>query len=314
MAVMSPEGDVFDMMAGRYSRGVPNLGVYLKGHAGDDIRVDRMGRPAEYAKRPALTLGLTVQPSLLRGLAACPGFRGRGLLGRFLYSLPENLLGFRKPDPQPVPERVKASYERNVGELLALASEPVPGEGIAPKTMRMNRDARRKMGEFVAWIEPQLAEATGQFGDMTDWAGKLAGAVARIAGVLHCMESSTRDGDAGPWDEEIDGGTLDRACEIGRYLMPHARAADAEMGADPTVEEAKHVLRWIERKGIEAFTKREAFEGTKGRFGRVTALEPALNLLAAHGYIREEGRPAREGPGRKPSERYAVNPYSRRSQ
>jgi hypothetical protein len=40
---------VFDQMAGRYNQQAgPNLGVYLKGHAGDLLKVDRRGRPPEY--------------------------------------------------------------------------------------------------------------------------------------------------------------------------------------------------------------------------------------------------------------------------
>jgi hypothetical protein len=310
MALASPEGDVFEMMAGRYSQGSPNLGVYLKGHAGDSIRVDRVGRPPEFVKRPALTLGLAVQPEVLRGLTSRPGFRGRGLLGRFLYSLPENLLGSRKVDNDPVPDLVKSTYAMNVKRLLALVSdEPVTGESIEPKILRMAPDAQRKMREFAAWIEPQLAES-GELGGMTDWAGKLAGAVARIAGVLHCMECVSKGtGGRKPWEEKISDDIVERAVKIGRYLIPHAQAAFAEMGTDPTVEEAKHVLRWIERKGVDTFTKREAFEGTKGRFRRVTALEPALDLLVAHGYIREAESPERKGPGRKPSARYEMSPF-----
>jgi hypothetical protein len=69
IAVMSPEGDVFDLMAGRYSAtSAGNFGVYLKGHAGDTIRVDRVGRPPEFIARPALTVGLAVQPDVIRGL------------------------------------------------------------------------------------------------------------------------------------------------------------------------------------------------------------------------------------------------------
>jgi replicative DNA helicase len=90
IALLSPEGDVFDQMAGRYNQAAgPNLGVYLKGHAGDLLKVDRRGRPPEYVDRPCLTIGITVQPDVLRGLADRPGFRGRGLLARFLYSLPK---------------------------------------------------------------------------------------------------------------------------------------------------------------------------------------------------------------------------------
>jgi replicative DNA helicase len=103
IALLSPEGDVFDQMAGRYSQAGPNLGVYLKGHAGDLLKVDRRGRPPEYVERPCLTIGLTVQPEVLRGLASRPEFGGRGLLARFLYSLPASLVGHRQPGAPPVP-------------------------------------------------------------------------------------------------------------------------------------------------------------------------------------------------------------------
>ena len=146
MALASPEGDVFEMMAGRYSQGKPNLGVYLKGHAGDTLRVDRVGRPPEFVKGPALTLALAVQPDVLQGLANHPGFRGRGLLGRVLYSLPANLLGSRQTDNDPVPGSIKATYAPNVKKLLALATDVrVPGESIEPKTLRMTPEAQRKM-------------------------------------------------------------------------------------------------------------------------------------------------------------------------
>ena len=106
IALLSPEGDVFDQMAGRYNQQVgPNLGVYLKGHAGDLLKVDRRGRPPEYVERPCLTIGLSIQPEVLQGLASRPGFRGRGLLARFLYSLPQSLVGHRQPGPHPSPDR-----------------------------------------------------------------------------------------------------------------------------------------------------------------------------------------------------------------
>jgi replicative DNA helicase len=102
IALLSPEGDVFDQMAGRYNQNAgPNLGVYLKGHAGDLLKVDRRGRAPEYVERPCLTIGLTVQPEVLQGLASRPGFRGRGLLARFLYSLPASWSAAASPAPHP---------------------------------------------------------------------------------------------------------------------------------------------------------------------------------------------------------------------
>src|SRR6266700_4577607 len=105
IALLSPEGGVVGQMAGRYSGArVPgaNLGVYLKGHAGDRLRIDRVGRPSEYVARPALTIGLAVQPEVLRTMAEIPELGGLGVLARFLYSLPASRMGARLEDPEPV--------------------------------------------------------------------------------------------------------------------------------------------------------------------------------------------------------------------
>jgi hypothetical protein len=56
LAVLSAEGGIFATMAGRYSGGVPSLEVFLKGHAGDLLRVDRSRDSATVA---AFTKDLT---------------------------------------------------------------------------------------------------------------------------------------------------------------------------------------------------------------------------------------------------------------
>jgi Protein of unknown function (DUF3987) len=91
----SAEGGVFDIIGGRYNGNVPNLDVWLKGHSGDPIRIDRKGRPPEYIPRPALTLGLMMQPDVLKSIAAQKTFRGRGLLARFMYAMPVSKVGRR---------------------------------------------------------------------------------------------------------------------------------------------------------------------------------------------------------------------------
>jgi replicative DNA helicase len=311
MALMSPEGDVFDIMAGRYSQGVPNLGVYLKGHAGDALRVDRVERASESVEAPALTIGLAVQPEVLHGLVDKPGFRGRGLLGRFLYGLPSSNLGKRDQEPDPVDDRVRAAYRFSVKTLLALAPDVEPQEELKPTIVKLSEEAKTKLKEFMVWIEPQLAEQ-GALGSMTDWAGKLAGATVRVAGVLHGMKFVESRAEGTPAElagRFITADTMSRAIELGNYFCAHARAAFAEMGADPVVEGAKHLLRWIERNGVSEFTKREAFQGTKGRFHKVTEMGPALDLLEAHGHIRVKRSGTKDPRGRgRPSVRYEVNP------
>src|SRR5262249_44730107 len=63
MAVISDEGGIFDIMAGRYSKNAsPNLDLFLQGHSGSPVRVDRGSREPVLINSPALTMVLTPQP------------------------------------------------------------------------------------------------------------------------------------------------------------------------------------------------------------------------------------------------------------
>jgi hypothetical protein len=305
LAVMSDEGGVFEIMAGRYSGGGgPNIDVYLKAHAGGTIRVDRIGRPADYILRPALTVGLAVQPDVICGLSTKPGFRGRGLLGRFLFSLPRSTLGSRQVDAPALAEAVRAEYHENLTSLLETCSVPTDSSSNGdPIVLTMTPEAREFVREMECWLEPRLAEF-GELGMMTDWAGKLIGHVVRLAGLLH-MASLV--GHPEPWAVPISVVTTANAAAIGHYLIPHARAAYAEMGNDPQIEEAKHVLAWILKERPATFSKRDVFSDLRGRFKKVESMEPSLHLLCEHGYLREQEQPPRRGPGR-PSVTYEVNP------
>jgi hypothetical protein len=305
MAVFSAEGDVFDLMAGRYGNGA-NFGVFQKGHSGETLRVDRIHRAPEYIPGPALTLGLAVQPDIIRGLIAQPSFRGRGLLGRFLYVWPESLLGRREITPAPVPGRVYLEYCTQMTNLLRFKSDLDDQGQNRAHTLRLSRDACAALVEFMAWIEPQLGEM-GTLHCIEDWAGKLAGAVVRIAGLLHLADHAR---DSLPWTLPVTARAVERAITIGRYLIPHALMAFSEMGADEDAERAKFILRWIEKTGSTSFSKRDVHQGTRGTFKRIEAIEAPLNLLVEHGYIRKQTRDQQEiKPGRKASPIYDVNPY-----
>lgn len=307
IAIMSPEGDIFDIMAGRYGNGGVNIGNFLKGHAGDNIRVKRINRPPEYVKNPALTMGLAVQPDVLRGLIEKPGFRGRGLLGRFLYSIPVSPVGYRNTRPPGMPPNVRDTYCRGVQALLSLPwgtdSEGRPTAHV----LRLSHDAEARFNEFEAWIEPQL-RPYADLGSMTDWAGKLAGTVARISGILHM---AGHVGTPAPWSIPITIEAVDGAILLARdYLIPHAKAAFAEMGADADIEAARYLLDCIEKKSMDKFTKQEIWQGTKGKFQRVIQLDSALSVLIERGYLKAVSSPDRPGPGRKPAPAYLVNPFA----
>ncbi len=305
MAVLSAEGGIFEIMAGRYSD-APNFEIFLKGHAGDSLNVDRVGRPPEYVPHPALTLGIAVQPSVLAGLAGKAGFRGRGLLGRFAYSLPVSNLGRRLIEPLPLAEGVRDTFHRNLHALLALPFSQDEQGTVKTELLRLSPEAGQRLTNFQTWVEPQLADL-GSMGTMTDWAGKLVGLVARLAGLLHMAEHSHS---AAPWDVPIACETVEAAVRIGKYLIHHARAAFALMGADAAVEDAKRVLAWVRRRGLQNFSKRDAFNGLRGRFRKAVDLDPALSALVDRNYIRPIATEPRAGAGRKPSPEFEINPLA----
>lgn len=304
IAMFSAEGGIFDTLAGRYSNGTPNIDVLLKGHSGDDLRVDRRDR-SEHIEKPALTIGLAIQPEVLRGLIEKPGFRGKGLLGRFLYSLPKSTIGKRKIRPEAMTDNVRQTYQRNVVRLASIEAITNSDGKIEPQMILFSKDADDLLKSFEEEIEPMLGN-DGELAFIGDWGGKLAGATVRIAAILHlALHSETLNQ---RWPGEVSADTLKNAIEIARYLMAHARIAYAEMAADPKIEDAKLVLRWIEKTGSPTFTKRDAYQGTKGRFNKVALLEPALKILEDHGFIQLVEIPPKSGAGRKPSPVFLVNP------
>ncbi len=307
IAIISAETSLFEVLAGRYSQNTGvNLEVFLKGHAGDSLRVDRKGRPTEYVKGPAITIGIAIQPDILNGLAAKPGFRGRGLLARFLYSIPPSMVGKRNTKPPSLAPKTKENYTKAIKKLLELQPGTDENGKAAPHVLRLSPETEALSDEFAAWLEPQMAPH-GSLDFIADWAAKLHGAVARVAGLLHVAENYSNPS---VWNIPISTETFKAAIRFGKYLIPHAKAAFGEMGSDGRINDAKYVLRWIEKNDKKPFTKRDAHNAMQGRFKRVEDLEPALKILHECGYIRELQADDRKGPGRKPSPVFEVNPLS----
>jgi replicative DNA helicase len=326
LAVLSSEGDIFAIMAGRYSAGAPNIGVYKKGHAGDELRVDRKNR-SEIVRRPAITMGITTQPEVMRTFGQNAIFRSEGLLARFFYALPKSLIGNRKADTDPIPDHIRSTYYHRILTLLENVNSRYSrntrneesdngnnrkniyiDNSIYIYYVNLSNTSRDLFLSYKAWTETRLG-VHGDLHTVVDWGNKLPGAVLRVAGLLHMAQVAAYNSyNPQNSESEIDDATMQRAIRFADYLIPHAQAAYAEIGADPSVEGARSVLRWIEKTGLRSFAKQECYQGCKGTLKRADDLNPVLSLLCDHGYLREIEAPERIGPGRKAASSYEVNP------
>ena len=147
-----------------------------------------------------------------------------------------------------------------------------------------------------------------EYVDIADWAGKLVGAVLRIAGVL-CRASVIRsDGfleDPAPL--VVDEATMQDAISIGRYFTEHSRAAFSLMGADSLVKQSQYLLDAISKNGLVEFTRRDIMRLCRS-FKTADEVQPVLNHLAEYGYIAMKGSNAPTGKGRPAGQVYLVNP------
>ena len=302
MSVLGDESGILDNAAGRYNSGIPNLDVFLQGHAGTAVRVDRGSRPPVFLQKPCLTVGIAPQPDVIQKLSDKPGFRGRGLLGRFLYAMPESNLGRRTGETLPMSPDIAQRYNSVVHALLNRPwKEDANGQPCA-SILKLSPEALELWRGFEHEIEAGLAPG-GMFEHVTDWASKLAGAVARIAGIFHLARYAFENAGAIDVSQE----DMSNAIRLGRVLEQHALIAFDAMGADPALDDARTVLSWIRREGLEVFTRREVHRVHKHRFRRVDEIEPVLDVLIERGYLRVKPQPVNPRGGR-PSAVYEVNP------
>lgn len=293
IAVLSDEGGIFSLMAGSYSGGGGSIDVYLQGHAGSAMRVDRAGRLA-HIDRPALSFGLALQPGILQDTGKARRFRDSGLMARFLYAVPRSTVGQRDVRQRvALDEGVRAEYDRQVQLLL----EGVPRPIGAPKVLPFDADALGVWLDLAEEIERGQGEG-GRWQHMADWISKLPGAAARVAALLALAEH-------GPAVRSVPLRSVRRAVALARRLVPHAEAAFALMGAADAETDAQAVLAYLQRHQPEAITRRELQKAMEGRFRSLDRLLAAVKLLQEWHVLGPERRVSTGG---RPSPAYQVNP------
>jgi hypothetical protein len=294
IAILSTEGGLFDLMTGRYSDKA-NLDVYLKGWSGDTIAVDRIGRGQSKVTNPALTIGLTVQPTVIAALADKPELAGRGLTARFMYALPTDNVGNRDfLNPTPTDPAIITKYDR---ELTKLAKEL---HATSDAQITLHPETHHL---FLTWkqeLEHQR-KPDGELRPLAEWSTKLESTTIRTAGLLHIAYGHSPNGIISPE-------TMRQAIEIGNYWIAHAHAVHDLWGHDPNLTKARIVLDFA--KGKDSFTIRDLYSNHRRLFPRADETIGPLSVLIERGWIRpvDNEWPPRLGVRGKESPTIAVHP------
>ena len=300
VGVVTAEGGVFASISGRYQQGTPQLDLILKAYDGDPYRSDRVGREPVTIDRPAVTLALTVQPHILAETTKQPALRERGLMGRFAYAVPSDTVGTRSVDPPEMPGYIAAEWHALLEHVTSL---PVCGGDDPLPIMQLDADALELHRGFREELEPRLHGETGDLAFMSDWVGKLAGRVLRVAGLLHLAQRQ------GP-DQPVSFDTMRAAIDIGEYMLTHAAAVYGGWRSTGEDVAAVRVLRWLRRTGKPEFTVREAYEALRGQAwcNRSDDVKDALVILAEAGWITSVPRLMKDGRRRLPDGTFIPHP------
>ncbi len=303
-SIISAEGGILEIFAGRYSGGCENIDNALKAYSADPIRVDRMSGRRVTIPEPALTILLMLQPKMLADMIGNRGMNDRGLTGRFLYSIPKSRVGSRKIDPDPVPEEIRKTYEELVFSLLSDSIEDPTREEIS-----LSEGASQLWQAFSKDLEPKLVE---EYHDIQKWAGKIAGTTLRIAGLI-CRVNAGKDGLVcrDPWEElphyEITEEDMRNAIRIARYFIEHAQAAFCRMGLEKLTSQARKVLEIIRRQKWSTFSLRDIQQQTH-ILRTADEIQSVLDHLQDYGYIQITDMETHRRPGRPSNPKYRANP------
>ena len=296
MSVLTDEGGLFSSLSATYNGGVgPALDVLLQGYTGSGVRVERASRQV-YIDRAAVSLGLLLQPGTLASAASSDRFRDSGLLARFVFAIPPNFVGGRDVRRfKAVSPELRQAYHAGIDSLMPGFHD---GPHLVPKVLRLTPQALDAWFDFAQAIENRMGDG-GDLVPMIDWAAKLAGQAARIAGIFALVQGGA---DA----REIDADNVAMACKLCELLIPHARAAFAILGADPVERDAAVVLDWIVRQGpSEGHLHSVIHKALHGRFTKKERLQAALRRLQEKNCIRSA---TRKKEGVRPATVWVPNP------
>lgn len=292
LALFDDEGGIFEMLSGIYNNGVSNIDLVLKCWDGSPHRTDRVGRGSLHLKNPLMSVGICVQPSVIEALAERKAFRGRGLLGRFIYAMPRSTVGSRMYQERAPRADLQDAYHRLVREMW----DEYSGEDKV--TLKLRGDALAEWRTFHDRVE--LMQAKGErLEQISDWASKLASdAVGAVIAILHCVKHRGNE----PHMHEIDRGTVLAAWAIGEYLIEHAVKAFGLMTADPDVQLAEKVLEWVKDEKLVSFSASalvRRFRGT-GR-NKQADFFGAIRVLEERGHVKRITTEQTVGRPRGPS-------------
>ena len=271
---------------------------WLKAFGARPERVTRKSAPPIHIPRLSISVLGGSQPDTLRSFVTAK--QNKGFAARWLYVFPEPSVGFRIAKAAKI--GLALDRLRRLRDLELSGKKPL---GIAV--------ARQARARFEAWVaDKQIAAKSDEEGVWGQWLGKQGGVALRLALVFEHLwwaAAARRTDQNGP--THVSAAALSGAMKfIDDYAAPMAAIAMNNAGRPVEEQDARSLLRLIERGGARQFNARQVSRGAFGPAGRLSqpaAMRAACEVLEASMLIRHVGVRAGDRKGRQPSD-FEINP------
>lgn len=221
--------------------------VLNKGYDGEEMMLDRAGKPSICIKDPAISMWIASQPEIAHDFGRRPDVSSSGLLGRFLFLESQPRAGMRMVDTPPIPEEAEAYYCHLIVRLLEYS---MPADGKR-HILTLDQRAEKSFHEFARQAESELAHGRALSFDLA-WGSKLPGKILRLGVLLHCIEHED------PAQTPISEGTIRQAIEMSDVFVQHARDFYFMVQNGETLEVAQQIEGWASNAFLMPFTAQQA--------------------------------------------------------
>lgn len=270
VGIMCDEGGIFEVAGGLYSDNQSNINCYLCAYDGQNITVNRKTRNIN-VPRATMTIGIFCQPKVLADIMSNSSFTDKGLTQRFIYCMPDSMIGRRKfsdRNAAALAETQKA-YNELIHDLLEI---PNAGREVC---LKLSPEAREAFASYYSVIEGRLAKGN-EYEDYRDYFGKFAGRTLRLAGLLHMAKYKDVE-------RPVDMETMTNAYVLSEYFAEQTKMV---LGYDKYNALAEKLLEKLtemcRKKKTDILTMRDINKNMRNRMSKEQLAEAIEELEMKH--------------------------------
>lgn len=294
----------YEGMCKLYEAGLPSLGIYsdeggqfLGGHGmkednrlrsitgisdmwgGKHIKRVRSGDGAKVIANRRLSVNLMMQHEVAQLMLSDPLLKDQGILSRFLTVAPESAAGKRLKDGfDPADEDSVKAFAQHVLRILRVP-HPLSAGGngeLAPRTIRLNPQAKARLLEFAKENELQLGE-DGHYNPIKAFGNKMMEHATRLAAIKTLFADLNA--------EVVALHEVEEAIGLVKYYAEELLRLNEASFVDNDILLAEKTLKYIHRLEDPYVSLPDIYQFGPSRIKTAENAKKIVGILVKHGWL-----------------------------